>query len=58
MSQLLLPGKVSRIVTAGQIEGEISNILDRKKNYEQDEHLFAWLDLVPQPKWNMLKGAV
>ena len=58
MSQLLLPGKVSRVVTAGQIEGEISNILDHKKNYEQDENLFAWMDVVPQPKWNMLKGAV
>ena len=58
MSQLLLPGSVSRVGTAGQIEGEISIILDRKKNYEQDENLFSWLDRVPQKKWNMLKGAV
>ena len=37
-------------------EAEIFQILDAKKDYYQDEDYFAYLDAVPQKKWNFLKG--
>jgi hypothetical protein len=33
-------------------DGEINNIFDKKKDYEQDETYFSWLDSVTQKQWN------
>jgi hypothetical protein len=37
-------------------ESEISQILDAKKDYYQDEDYFAYLDAEPQKRWNFMKG--
>lgn len=36
--------------------GEISQILDAKKDYYQDENYFVWLDTVAQKKWRFQEG--
>ena len=32
-------------------------IFEKKRNYEQDEVYFTWLDQYTQPRWNELLGA-
>ena len=38
-------------------ESEVQRIFDLKKDYEQDENLFTWLDEVSQKHWRLMEGS-
>lgn len=37
-------------------DGEIQTIYEKKRQYDQDEGYFTWLDLYAQPRWQELRG--
>ena len=38
------------------VDSEIQMIYEKKRNYDQDEKFFTWLDQYSQPRWSALLG--